>query len=572
MNFQHAGGDSIAHVSSIDPSPVDRRSGPLVSLQDLVQHLDGNKQIKMLQSTVNKLCDFFEVASDAIAIEAMADRKEDFAYYLSQGKYKKNSIKSYLNYVRILLAEAKAAGWVASKPSIPEAWTAIFGSKPRHFAILRFLSKKATKIEDIGEDDLNSWVKLRVDQGGSYRDGAKEASWFRRTLVRKHIRHGLSTKKTRQAHVSVRLVDFPQALREEVEALIRWKTDDRVQGRPSKAQIRPATAHQLEGVITLLYGFAVNVDGTADINSVSQLVNQELTNRFVDWLFQVRGIGTNSVKAYLAPLSGAVGQHPKYKELDLKWLRVLIEGLPKDDGEAAITRKEQAYLSHDVVKSIPASIRAGRSKAEQGGKVALALQVRDELLMKWLSVLPWRQLNLRKLRIGGQTPNLYKAKIVPFRGVQKYPWVEQEEGENPDAQFWQIDFTAKETKTKKAVRILLPRRLVSLLEEYLSEHRGNLVNGKDPGTLFLNSGGTSLFSVQLLDIVKTQTLRHGGKAVHPHLFRDIYAYMWVVKYPGEILALSKLLWHSNLDTTVKLYARKFNESSALCRMETLIEE
>jgi site-specific recombinase XerC len=98
------------------------------------------------------------------------------------------------------------------------------------------------------------------------------------------------------------------------------------------------------------------------------------------------------------------------------------------------------------------------------------------------------------------------------------------------------------------------------------------VQGKDPGTLFLNSEGKRLFEVQLLDIVKTQTLRHGGKAVHPHLFRDIYAYMWVDKHPGEIFALSKVLWHSNLDTTVKLYARKFNESSALCRMETLIDE
>lgn len=136
--------------------------------------------------------------------------------------------------------------------------------------------------------------------------------------------------------------------------------------------------------------------------------------------------------------------------------------------------------------------------------------------------------------------------------------------------FWQFEFSRKETKTKNALRCVLPLRLVALLEEYLRDHRSNLLEGKDPGTLFLNNAGKPLLAIQVTDLIKTLTLRHAGRAATPHLFRDIFAYMWVGKFPGDILTVSKLLWHRNLETTVNTYARKYNESSALCRMEALL--
>jgi integrase len=54
------------------------------------------------------------------------------------------------------------------------------------------------------------------------------------------------------------------------------------------------------------------------------------------------------------------------------------------------------------------------------------------------------------------------------------------------------------------------------------------------------------------------------------MFRDIYAYMWLEKFPEDYLTVSKLLWHKNINTTINIYGRRFNESAALCRMESML--
>lgn len=63
----------------------------------------------------------------------------------------------------------------------------------------------------------------------------------------------------------------------------------------------------------------------------------------------------------------------------------------------------------------------------------------------------------------------------------------------------------------------------------------------DPGTLFLNDAGGPLRSLILRTMVSELTLRYGGKIVTPHLFRDIFAFMWLELNPQDYLTLSKLL-------------------------------
>jgi site-specific recombinase XerD len=105
------------------------------------------------------------------------------------------------------------------------------------------------------------------------------------------------------------------------------------------------------------------------------------------------------------------------------------------------------------------------------------------------------------------------------------------------------------------------------VDEYLLDYRDELVVGTDPGTLFLNENGQPLATGRLNNIVSEQTLRHGGRVVTPHLFRDILAYAWLEKKPEDYLTVSKLLWHKNIGVTINTYGQRFNESTALCRME-----
>jgi integrase len=201
-----------------------------------------------------------------------------------------------------------------------------------------------------------------------------------------------------------------------------------------------------------------------------------------------------------------------------------------------------------------------------------ALLAVEELIMKWLIILPWRQRNLRECRVNGSNPNLFRAKIPPFSDIDKPEWVKVEERTNPNAEFWQFRFSKDETKTGINVHAILPRPLIGLLEEYLQLFRPHLLRVLDPCTLFLNETGTPLEDKQVITIVGTRTLRHGGRRVTPHLFRDIVAYTWLKEHPADYLTLSKMLWHKNISTTIYYYGSRFNESSGVVAMESWVEE
>ena len=119
---------------------------------------------------------------------------------------------------------------------------------------------------------------------------------------------------------------------------------------------------------------------------------------------------------------------------------------------------------------------------------------------------------------------------------------------------------------------LLPRPLIAPLEEYLGDYRPHLIQGVDPETLFLNQKGKPLSIDQVTDLTYELTQRHGGRRVNPHSFRDIVAFTWLKEYPKDYLTLSKILWHANINETIKTYGSRFNESSGVCAMESWLEE
>jgi Phage integrase family len=222
------------------------------------------------------------------------------------------------------------------------------------------------------------------------------------------------------------------------------------------------------------------------------------------------------------------------------------------------------------LSAIPQSIRRERNHIPKDHEKAKALSVRDELLIQWFLVLPWRQRNVRECRLGGRNPNLFRAVIPKMASLTKPDWLQSAEGQRGPIDVWQFRFSPDETKTGHDVHCVLPQRLVPLLEEYLAVHRPRLVVGTDPGTLFVNEHGQALTKAMIRNLVSRLTLKYGGRIVTPHLLRDVYAYMWLELAPEDYLTLSKLLWHRNIQTTIRIYGRRFNESTALCRMERLL--
>jgi integrase len=546
----------------------------VTTLRDVLDALetDPPPSYGMLRSTVARFSEFKSQPADRIRIECLKLERDDFKDYLNHSKYAQNSIRSYLNYSRILSGIATKMGWSSPLFTIPPDWSDLEPQIIRALCqgLVLHLVRIGRRPDTVHEDDLKAWVEKEVRQGRSWGNAHRKAGSLRRMIVKAGYVSDLSVKKTRRNDYGIAFDRFPEPLKAEVQDVLRWKQDRYVPARPKGAKVRAVTAQNIRRSFERLFGFAVNVDGNRDISTLRQLVTEEIITRFIGWAFEDRGLRSNSVAVMLGSICAAVNGNPRYAQITQTWFPTIMRTLPDDSDEEAMQRKEERSLPYETLTTIPDGIRHDCSKIGSDEPHRTAMAVRDELLIKWLLVLPWRQRNLRECRIGGSNPNLFKGPLPALSAISKPHWLLEAESRGEGKEVWQFRFEPVETKTGNRIHCVLPRSLITLLEEYLHNHRPHLVQGADPGTLFLNNDGTPLSQATLRNRVSALTVKYGGRLVNPHLFRDIFAFMWLELIPQDYLTVSKLLWHRNIQTTINIYGRKFNESAALCRMEKVL--
>ena len=153
--------------------------------------------------------------------------------------------------------------------------------------------------------------------------------------------------------------------------------------------------------------------------------------------------------------------------------------------------------------------------------------------------------------------------------MAKPDWVRQALRVNPHEKFWMFYFREHETKNGREVRSLLPQQLIPPLEEYLRDYRPALLgdNHRACSALFPNRSGRQRSDTGLCTIVANHTIRYVGRRLNPHLVRDIVAVALLDHHPDDHLTISRLLWHQDVVSTLRVYGRNFEESHAVCRMD-----
>jgi integrase len=530
----------------------------------------------MLRSTAARLTEYFKMDPAQISLDIVSRNRSGFRDYLRSMRLKKNSVRSYSNYVNILLVRAKELGWKEAPVTVPAVWTPVLEqvqAAPVHsrcIKLLRFLVDKALTPATVQESDFAEWAHLEAKKGTSFSKTRGRIGRMRRILVETEHNSNLRTDLLHKTSYGVRFEDLPDTLRAELKDVLRWKQDRFVPSRPKGAQIRPITAYRLELYFRNLYGFATSVQGVEGITCLRELVTEQIVGGYIMWNLNERGIKNASAAISVYSIYAALAHNIKYAPITDEWMVKLINSIPEDDDESRRLRKEEKYVSYSKLCEVLDKIRKDRARIPTKNVKEIALSVRNELMIQWLLVLPWRQRNIRECRIGGPTPNLFRASVSRTASITKPDWLVRAERENDVTEAWQVRFSSSETKTHHEVHCILPSRLIPLLEEYLSVHRPVLVTNNDSGTLFVSEVGSALTTGQVRHITASYTLKYCGKTVTPHLFRDIFAYMWLELAPEDYLTLSKLLWHRNINTTINIYGKRFNESAALCRMERML--
>ena len=524
----------------------------------------------MLKTTCRHLGTYLNQPSNELSFRTIAANKSGFRNFLANRHYAENSISGYVYHVQVLLKLAQKYGWDPDHDISPE-WKKLLVDAAEHgvLGITKHFSRITTTAAEISIETLNAWEDSKLSTGVYFVSVRSTRNRFVRFLKRSgwpDLR--FSGTKTLNNY-GVMLDEMSPELSSEIRALLKWKQADFAPKRPKKGKIRAVSADSLRGIFCQLAGYAINIRGMKP-TSVKKLIEQEMVEGFVEWIINERGVKGRSFKQSLGMIFAVVRYHSSFAMLDFTWFKSLLDSIPVEEDSERKARKAQKYVEYEVLEAIPTKIRAirnGYEKKKHKSAGEIACLAMEELVMLWLTILPWRQRNVRECRVTGTAPNLFKGKIQPFSALDKPKWVLDEEEKNPNAEFWQIRFSAKETKTDLAIHILLPRPLVRPVEEYLTHHRPNLLRNQNVDTLMLNSLGNPLNSKLMQRVIGHWTLKFANLRTTPHLFRDAVAFQWLKEHPKDYLTLSKMLWHKSIETTIRIYGSQFNESSGVRAME-----
>jgi hypothetical protein len=549
----------------------------LRNLQDLLDALAAvvPPEPPMLRTSAAHFAEFVGVPPQEIDIAMLVNRKDVFRAYLKERRYQKNSIRTFVNFTSRLVRKAEEFGWQLPLVLIPECWAemhALARIKSCRKIIMYAISLGRTPGK-LTDPDLKQFCSSQHELGVGFDRANEWLSYFRRWIRKQGWVERFPSLHSLKILPKYGLPKraWPEALRKEVDELLRWKQAEFAAGRPRKQKISPPTAIRLEGLIERLAGYAVNLEGRRPA-TLADLLREDLVTSFVEWRINERRADGRSLRTALSSLHAAVRHYPKFKSIDVLWFPSLLGTIPVRSESEALERKAVRVLPYTTLKLIPCQISALRPAADLRGPKALATTVHNELLMRWLVTLPWRQRNIRECRIGGDRPNLFKGPVPRSGSVARPRWISDAEAKVPGTTFWQFRFEESETKTKTRVHAFLPRVLIDGLEEYMNEHRPHLLRGVDPLTLFVMRNGLAFEADNMFSRVRTLAMRFAGDKMSPHVFRDAFAYEWLVNYPDDYLTLSKLLWHTNIQTTLRIYGAQFNESNGVCRLDEWLEQ
>ncbi len=554
-----------------------KESIPVRTTGDLLAILQKNptRSFKMLRTVCGHLSKYFDLPGDQIPFDLIEIRKRGFRPFLESRRYTENSIRSYVYQQRKLLKAAMRCGWDPDgNPS--DAWKPLLelAVKERLTDIVRHFAGSLTSPNEVTKEAVDQWGEDRIRDGLMFTTVASKKNGFWLLLQKAGWIGSTPTHLMKFDHYGVPLEKMPEGLRSDVQTLLAWKQAAYAPGRPKKGKIRAVTANGIRLLICQFTGFVMNVCGYSP-TSFKDLLQKQFVEGFVAWAINERGIKGNSIGPRLAQVYAMVKYHPAYINTDYSWLGPLIDGIPLEDAAERRKRKSTKFVDYDELSSIPDKIRAEReayAKKKKRDPRRIAELAQEEFLVRWFAVLPWRQRNLRECLVGGPAPNLFKARIPPYSQIDKQPWVFEEEAKNPNAEFWQISFAPKGTKTGISIDLLLPRQLVEPLEEFLNNYRPTLLNGGSADNLFLNKRGRPMRSDQIGKIVGHWTTKFAPVRTTPHMIRDTVAFKWLKDHPDGFLQLSKMLWHSNVQTTISIYGARYNESSGVNAMEAWLDQ
>lgn len=295
-----------------------------------------------------------------------------------------------------------------------------------------------------------------------------------------------------------------------------------------------------------LCGFAQLVLGISNPQCLEQLLTKRVIRKFVRWLHSEKNCGVGSIGSQVNRIRNVLRWHPTLGNRDFTWMKSLVEEISDAEEELATKCMGPVALHSDLTK-VPNKIRSKRRRLKEPDQRLEAWLAQMELLMLLLSTHPWPPLCIRKCRIKGDRPNLFRGQIPR----DNYPFTltvqaEKKLDENSHVRLWQYCFSSAETREQRMARGLVVQRLIPLLERFINQYRHILIGGNpDPETLFVNRSGRAFGSGAFASLVGEICLEYLDVRLTPYQIRRIYTLDWLAKHredPNRYEQLAIILW------------------------------
>ena len=214
-------------------------------------------------------------------------------------------------------------------------------------------------------------------------------------------------------------------------------------------------------------------------------------------------------------------------------LRAIAPDFDRHDLHAlhnAVQRKAQPRDKRAKLVSADRLVTLGRKlmrQAEDDGVVADLRAYRDGLLIALLAARPLRLGNLAGLRLDRHV-EVHGDHVV-------------------------LNLSGDETKNGQPIECWLPDDLAPCFQRYLHEVRPRLYRADGHQGLWPSSKGKPLTAPGTYQMVTRRTKAAFGRAISPHLFRDIAATTFALARPEQALLARDLLHHSDFRMTERHY-------------------
>ena len=524
----------------------------------------------LVRRTAEVLCLFLGKSRTGITLEELLNLDDALIRVAVEEGIDRKHASIYATGCRKIIEYARNCGWSCDAVVRMVVWDpvkeALTNTKDCALQLVKFLIAAGKTPAQTTEADLQSWHTHATKDGMFAATADRILIRFRgrmRLSKLDHLFPLLDLESKKRSSYRKKDEGMELAIRDEIEQLIASRSPNYLPDRAACEALRPSSIEHTVDSLYEIYGCLEDELKLGPFQNLAQVATTTNLCEAIDWLASKRGLLRRGIHRILEPILALANMFPN---LDCGEVRRHIKKVPSEPSFRMRARKQTKALPYDALKELPNGLQ---KRIDSGvlSKIYVAWLLHDKAIIAVQLERVFRQRNIRDCQhLDTDGANLVWRKLNPedLEDLRIPDCVRAAYDADHSRLFLMFEFKEEDTKGKRAQTQVLTLDTAETLNAYLNVRtflveqckvtHGIPKNGPAT-TLFMNRHGGALREHNLRNLVRRLTRNYAGKAVSPHLWRDIFAAhfrmllaLGVEKDPSK---LSDQLWHIDQPTTDK---------------------